>query len=71
MASIWPENMIFEFRNLASYEGPWRKGKCHGPGKLSYKSGEVVEGVWDKGEMLVKDDEEIDHEVELKLLNID
>lgn len=34
------------------YEGEWKNGLPHGEGKLYVSRGEVIEGVWEKGELV-------------------
>ena len=34
------------------YEGEWKDGVPHGKGKLFKSKGEVIEGVWEKGELV-------------------
>ena len=34
------------------YEGEWQEGMPHGKGKLYLSKGKVIEGTWDKGELV-------------------
>ena len=34
------------------YEGEWKDGMPHGRGALSVSRGKVVEGIWEKGELV-------------------
>ena len=34
------------------YEGEWKDGLPHGQGTLSVSRGKVVEGIWEKGELV-------------------
>jgi antitoxin component YwqK of YwqJK toxin-antitoxin module len=35
------------------YEGEWKNGKQHGPGKIVYKNGQILYGNWEDGKKLV------------------
>ena len=40
------------------YEGEWKNGMPHGQGSLSVSRGKVIEGVWEKGELVKEKPEE-------------
>ena len=42
------------------YEGEWKDGFPHGKGKLFISKGKVIEGIWDKGELVKEKKEKVE-----------
>ena len=47
------------------YEGEWVNGMPHGKGKLYLSKGKVVEGIWEKGELVKEESVEIEDKKEV------